>query len=212
MVHYHLCLEHDSQRRSERVPALLRRVNIQVGRPDPRVRTFTDIGPGRSTSASSTPAPTSSVTVTSSTTSRTSTSTSSTSPRATSSTSSGPAATSSAPAATSLDLALNATAGASSWSDSTSQTPDKAIDGVIDGYTAAGGDYTKEVRLPFAFLLRTLPDRVYRAVGDERTRHRGLVYPLLAYRYHGKPDRSVRPAESRRPGQFLPQSFAFCFR
>lgn len=33
---------------------------------------------------------------------------------------------------------------ASSWSAATSQTPDKAIDGVIGGYTESGGDYTKE--------------------------------------------------------------------
>ncbi|GAA5913245.1 hypothetical protein JCM8208_003245 [Rhodotorula glutinis] len=45
----------------------------------------------------------------------------------------------------SLDLALNATASASTWNDATSQTPDKAIDGVVSGYKENGsGDYTKE--------------------------------------------------------------------
>ncbi|GEM11351.1 hypothetical protein Rt10032_c14g5368 [Rhodotorula toruloides] len=48
----------------------------------------------------------------------------------TTSASSAPAATSSTSSVTSLDLALNATAGASSWNDATTQTPDKAIDGI----------------------------------------------------------------------------------
>ncbi|BGP28031.1 hypothetical protein JCM10295v2_007018 [Rhodotorula toruloides] len=62
----------------------------------------------------------------------------------TTSASSAPAATSSTSSVTSLDLALNATAGASSWNDATTQTPDKAIDGIVGGYTDNGGDYTKE--------------------------------------------------------------------
>ncbi|GAA5839874.1 hypothetical protein JCM9279_005192 [Rhodotorula babjevae] len=54
--------------------------------------------------------------------------------------------TAAAPASTgSLDLALNATASASTWNDATNQTPDKAIDGVVNGYRENGsGDYTKE--------------------------------------------------------------------
>ena len=53
----------------------------------------------------------------------------------------------------SLDLALNATASASTWNDATSQTPDKAIDGVVNGYKENGsGDYTKEVRLSLSPL------------------------------------------------------------
>jgi len=62
-----------------------------------------------------------------------------------SSTSSAPAST--ATGSSSGDLALSATASASSWAAATNQTPDKAIDGVVNGYKEDGsGDYTKEVR------------------------------------------------------------------
>ncbi|GAA5869289.1 hypothetical protein JCM8547_005186 [Rhodosporidiobolus lusitaniae] len=45
---------------------------------------------------------------------------------------------------TSANLARTATATASSWSSSTDQTPTKAIDGLVGGYTTSGGDYTQE--------------------------------------------------------------------
>ncbi|GAA5983759.1 hypothetical protein JCM11641_001748 [Rhodosporidiobolus odoratus] len=49
------------------------------------------------------------------------------------------------PPSGSPELALNATATASSWASVTSQGPEKAIDGVISGYTSDGnGDHTKE--------------------------------------------------------------------
>lgn len=115
----------------------------------------------------------------------------------------------------SLNLARNATASASTWSDATSQTPDKAVDGVVSGYKEDGsGDYTKEVRDSLAlplWVLQSPADTHLDAVGlGSRGRRRHLRADLVEPR-DGHPLRPLRSAQPQRPGALSSLSYAFEF-
>ncbi|BGP43897.1 hypothetical protein JCM10449v2_007954 [Rhodotorula kratochvilovae] len=112
------------------------------------LRVYGTVGstPVSSTTSSATSSSTSaSSSITSSSTSASSSITSSTTPASSSTTTTSSAPVSSPTSSISGNLARNASASASSWSTATGQTPDKAIDGFVNGYKESGtGDYTKE--------------------------------------------------------------------